>query len=96
VTMLRAQRTGFESRQDFLFSETSRPTMGPTRPPMQYLPEALSPGVKLPGCEADHLVPTSAEVKNDMRRYTSSPPICLHGVDRTTLPFTVSVYLWFI
>jgi hypothetical protein len=28
-------------------------------------PEGLVPGVKRPGCEADHLSPSSAEVKNE-------------------------------
>jgi len=39
----------------------------------------LSLGVKRPGREADHLFPSSAEVKNTWR-YTSTPPIRLHGV----------------
>jgi hypothetical protein len=41
-------------------------------------------GVKWPGCEVDHSPPSSAEVKNECN-YTSAPPICLHGVGRTTL-----------
>jgi hypothetical protein len=36
-------------------------------------------GVKRSGREADHLPPSSAEVKN-ARSYTSTPPIRLHGV----------------
>jgi hypothetical protein len=32
---------------------------------MQWLLGALSPGVKLPGREADHSPPSIAEVKND-------------------------------
>jgi len=32
-----------------------------------------------PGREADHSPPSSAEVKNAWS-YTSTPPICLHGV----------------
>jgi hypothetical protein len=43
---------------------TSRPVLGPTQPPFQWVPKALSPGVKRPGCEADRSSPTSAEVKN--------------------------------
>jgi hypothetical protein len=30
-----------------LFSITSRPALGPTQPPVQWVPEAVSPGVKL-------------------------------------------------
>jgi hypothetical protein len=35
--------------------------------------------VSFPGREADHTPPFSAEVKN-ARKYTSTPPIRLHGV----------------
>jgi hypothetical protein len=48
----------------FLFSTVSRPALGPTQPSIQYVPGALSLGVKLPGRETDHLLPASAEVKN--------------------------------
>jgi hypothetical protein len=34
--------------------------------------------------------PSSAEVKNE-RSFTSSPPLCLHGVDRAILPLTLPV-----
>jgi hypothetical protein len=44
-----------------------------------WVPEALSLGVKQSGHEADHSPPYSAEVKNAWN-YTSTPPICLHGV----------------
>jgi hypothetical protein len=33
------------------------------KPPIQWVPEVLSLGVKLPGREADHSPPSSAEVK---------------------------------
>jgi hypothetical protein len=35
----------------------------PTQPPIQWVPGALSLGVKRPGCEADHSPPSTAEVK---------------------------------
>jgi len=41
--------TGFESRRRheiYLFSKTTRPPLGPTQPPIQWLPGALSLGVK--------------------------------------------------
>jgi len=50
----------------------SRPAMGPTQPPIQRGPEALSLGVKRAGREADHSPQSSAEVKNKWR-YTSTP-----------------------
>jgi hypothetical protein len=38
-------------------------------------------------CEADHSFPPRDEVKND-GRYASTPPICLHGVERENFIFT--------
>jgi len=38
--------------------------VGPTQPPIQWIPGALSLGVKRPGREADHSHPSSAEVQN--------------------------------
>jgi hypothetical protein len=67
---------GFVSRQGlgiFLFTTESRPALGPIQPPIQWVPGTLSLGLKRPGCEADHLSPSIAEVKN-ARKYTSTPP----------------------
>jgi hypothetical protein len=47
----------------FLFSKASRPTLGPTQPPIQWVSGAFSPGVKRPGREADHSPPCDAELK---------------------------------
>jgi hypothetical protein len=49
--------------KNFLFSKSSRPALGFTQPPIQWVLGDLSPGVKRPGREADHSPPTSAEVK---------------------------------
>jgi hypothetical protein len=57
----------------FLFSTSFRPGMGPTQPPIQWVPGALFSGVKRPGREADHSAPTTAEVKK-IWIYTSTPP----------------------
>jgi hypothetical protein len=54
--------TGFDFRQGkqiFLYSAASRPAF------IQWVPRALSEGVKWPGREADHSPPSSDEVKND-------------------------------
>jgi hypothetical protein len=40
---------------------TSRTALGPTQPPIQWVPGTLSLGVKQLGCEADHSTPSSAE-----------------------------------
>jgi hypothetical protein len=48
----------------FLFSKASRPALRPIRPPIQWVPGTLSPGLKQRGLEANHLSPSSAQVKN--------------------------------
>jgi hypothetical protein len=48
----------------FLFTAT-RLTLGPTQPPIQWVPGTVSPGVKLQRHEADHSPPSSAKVKKD-------------------------------
>jgi hypothetical protein len=58
----------------FLFGTPSRPVLGSMQPPIQWVP-----GTKQPVLETDHSTPSSAEVKNTWS-YTSSLPICLHGV----------------
>jgi len=47
--------------------------LGPTKPPIQWVPGALSLGVTRPGREADRSPPSSAEVGNAWS-YTSTPP----------------------
>jgi hypothetical protein len=52
---------------------SSRPALGPTQPPIQWVQEALPLGVKQQGHEADHSPQTCAEVKKT-RIYTSTSP----------------------
>jgi hypothetical protein len=40
--------------KNFAFSMSSRAVMGPTSPPIQWVPRGFSPGLKRPGREADH------------------------------------------
>jgi hypothetical protein len=57
---------GFDPRRGlgiFLFTTASKTALGPTQPPIQWVPGALSLGVKRPGREADHSPPSSAEIK---------------------------------
>jgi hypothetical protein len=62
------------------FSSPPRPAaLGLTQPPIQWVPAALSLGVKRLGREVDHSPPPSAEVKNAWS-YTSTPQLRLHGV----------------
>jgi hypothetical protein len=50
--------------------------VGSTQPLIQWVPRALSLGVKRPGHEAGHSAPSSAEVKNAWS-YTSTPQYAL-------------------
>jgi hypothetical protein len=45
------------------FSTSSRPALGSAQPPIQWVPRALSQGVRWQVREADRSPPTSAEVK---------------------------------
>jgi hypothetical protein len=63
----------------FLFTTASRTALGSTQPPIQWVPGALSLGVKRPGREADHSPPLVPRSKNAWN-YTSTPSIPLHGV----------------
>jgi hypothetical protein len=55
-----------------------RTALGPTQPHIQWVPGALSLGVKRPWREADHSPPPSAEVKVRVELYLHST--VLHGV----------------
>jgi hypothetical protein len=48
-----------------LFFTASRPVLGPTQPPIQWVLGVLSPGVRWLGHGADHSPLPSAEFKND-------------------------------
>jgi hypothetical protein len=68
--------SGFESRQGlgiFLFITASRPALGPTEPSTQWVPGALSLGVKRLEREADHSPPSSADVKECVELYIHFP-----------------------
>jgi len=55
------------------YATESRPALGSTQPHIQWVPGSLSLGVKWPGREADHLPPSSAEVKEWVELYLHSP-----------------------
>jgi hypothetical protein len=65
----------------------SRPALGPTQPPIQWVPSAFSPEVKRPGREAENSPPVNAEVKK-IWIYTSIPQYSFMAqCTRTTLPY---------
>jgi hypothetical protein len=66
---------GFDSRRElgiFLFTTAPGTALGPTQPPIQWVPGALSLGVKRAGREAHHSPPSSAEVKVCVELYLHS------------------------
>jgi hypothetical protein len=82
----------FESRRGkeiYTFSETSRPALGLTHPPIQRATRALHPELQWRECEFNRSPPLSVKVKNEWR-YTSTLPTGLHGVQYGQL----YLYLW--
>jgi hypothetical protein len=63
----------------FTFGTVSRLALRLTKPPIQWVPEALTLLLKWLGLEAGHSPPSSTEVRN-VWSYTSTPPVRLHGV----------------
>jgi hypothetical protein len=57
----------------FLFTTASITALGPTEPPIQWVPGALSLWVKWQGREADHSPPSSAKIKEWVELYLHSP-----------------------
>jgi hypothetical protein len=58
----------------------SRPALGPTQPPVQWVPGVLSPGVKRGRGVTLTTHPHLVRRSRMSRSYTSSPPKRLHGV----------------
>jgi hypothetical protein len=54
---------------------------------------ALSPGVKRPGREANHSLPSSAEVKTECG-HIFIPHICFHGLYRSNFTFYLLLAFW--
>jgi hypothetical protein len=77
VTRQRIRWPEFHSRQGqsrnfSFFAAASKPVLGPTQAPIQWVPGALSSGVKRPDREADHSTASSNEIRN-ASNYTSIP-----------------------
>jgi hypothetical protein len=69
---LRSRSSSPDRVKNLLFSTASRPALGSTQPPLQWVPTVLSSWVKRPGHEADHSLPISAEVRKCVSIYPLS------------------------
>jgi hypothetical protein len=77
---LRAELPGYRGsipssgERIFPLASVSRPALGPTQPPVQWVLGGPFPGGKArPGRDADHSPPSSAEVENEYELYLLSP-----------------------
>lgn len=74
-----------------LLSTKLRPSLGPTDPPYPCVPAFFPHGTAAGlGRYVDHSPPSRFDVKNEWSD-TSTPPTCLHSVDREN--FTFYLYL---
>jgi hypothetical protein len=67
---------GFDSRWGlgiFIFTTASRTALGPNQPPIQWVPGALSLGVKRPGRETHYSPLSIAEIEQCVETYFHSP-----------------------
>jgi hypothetical protein len=69
--------------RDFSLLLRSRPALGSTQSPVQWVPRAIFLGVKRPGRKADHLTPSSAEDKNGEAISTLAPTSSMHSAELT-------------
>jgi len=80
---VRAGLPGFDFRhgQGFVTFATavSRLALGPTHPPMKWSLGVVSLGVKRPEGKANHIPPSSAEVKNVWSYIPTSPYVFMIG-----------------
>jgi hypothetical protein len=89
ATCYRVDGKGFESRWRRDFPHPSRPALGPTRPPMQWIP-CLSWGWSGQGVASATHLPSSAEVKERVSAIPLFPLWAFVAWSRVT--FIVSLY----
>jgi len=86
-------RTSNPGRSKRFFPSTERPDRVRGSPRLLFNGYRGSfSGIKRPVSEVDHLPTFSVEVKNGWS-YTSTPPICIHGVDRDNFTFCTFLFI---
>jgi hypothetical protein len=75
-----------------VFPHPSRPVLGPTQPPVQWVP-TLFTRVKGPGRGVEHPPPSGAEVKEKVKLYLY-PPLGLVACYRVNFTFTFTFPLY--
>lgn len=76
-----------QHRLQFLLSDLSGHVLGLTPSSIKRAPAALSQRVKQPGCEADYLSLSSAEIKN-VWRSTFTPSMCIYVAQKKNFTFS--------
>jgi hypothetical protein len=69
----------------FPLASVSRPALGPTQPPVQWVPGVLSPGLKRGRGVTLTTHPHLVQRSRTSRSYTSSPPKAFMACSRTAL-----------
>ena len=77
---------GIESPLGLDLLHPSRLALGPTLPPVQWVP-GFFPGLKRPGREVSHSPQSSVEIKEWI--CVSPPSVCLHEVDKDSFICTI-------
>jgi len=84
---------GMECRWGRDFPHLSRPALGPTQPPVQWVP-GLSLGKERPGRDTNPSPPSSAVVKKG-QSYTSTPPMGRTVCKEPQCLYKGALYLYF-
>ena len=84
-----------QSKEIFLVSTASIPTLGPTQFPIQWV-AAFIIGMKRPGIGVDRSLPSIAEDKN-VWSFRPTPSLCLYGEDRDIfMPLMSASFSWIL
>ena len=84
---------GIESRWGWDFPQLSRPALGSTQPPVQWVP-GLSRGQRAAGAWCWPLIPSSAVVKKECS-YTSTPPMGRTACTEPQCLYKGALYLFY-